>query len=227
MRLEVRFVGGGRRHDRLGAVYVPRRRPVGRDTWDRRDCSVHVPTPTSTGLSGVSHPRRQAEIQSPKPATAVRLDMSDLLVSPKQTQGIRIIKCVGCWCRLSSPTALGIAGVQLGMECQACNFGQVTLRDRALLEGLMVGLDVPPSGARRPAWMADGACIEHPEIEFIPPSSRTEANADAARAVCRGCLCRAECAAYAYALADDGLVGIWAGTTTAERRAMCRQWAVA
>lgn len=84
----------------------------------------------------------------------------------------------------------------------------------------MYGLGVPPSSARRPAWMADGACIEHPEVEFIPADQRPEDKAAAARAICSRCLCRAEC--LSYALADD-VLGIWGGTTSAERRKLRRR----
>ena len=60
--------------------------------------------------------------------------------------------------------------------------------DALLLEGLTFGLGVPPSSARRPARMADGACLEHPEVEFIPSQPATEQNADDARAICsRAC----------------------------------------
>ncbi len=52
----------------------------------------------------------------------------------------------------------------------------------------------------------------------MPPNPRTEENATMARAICARCSCRAEC--LAYALADLDLLGIWAGTTTAERRKM-------
>ena len=99
----------------------------------------------------------------------------------------------------------------------------MTPQERTLLEGMMYGLGVPPSSARRPAWMADAACLEHPEVEFIPANPSTEQNADEARAICARCLCREEC--LAYALADPGLLGIWGGTTTAERRTMRRQQA--
>ena len=92
-----------------------------------------------------------------------------------------------------------------------------------MLEGLMFGLDLSPSRARRPEWMDDGARIEHPEVQFVPPQPDQ-------RAACRrrpghlcGCLCRAEC--LDYALADNTLLGIWAGTTTAERRKLRRQQA--
>ena len=97
----------------------------------------------------------------------------------------------------------------------------MTPAERTLLEGLMYGLGVPPSSARRPSWMADGACLEHPEVQFIPMNPVTEQHADDARAICSQCLCRPEC--LAYAVADPTLLGIWAGTTTAERKRMRRQ----
>ena len=97
----------------------------------------------------------------------------------------------------------------------------MTPQERTLLEGLMYGLGVPPSSARRPVWMADGACLEHPDVEFIPANTSTEQNAAEARAICGSCLCRAEC--EEYALADPTLLGIWAGTTTAERRTRRRR----
>ena len=56
---------------------------------------------------------------------------------------------------------------------------------------------------------------------FIPANPSTEQNADEARAICGRCLCRAECAEYA--LADPTLLGIWAGSTTAERRMLRRR----
>lgn len=96
----------------------------------------------------------------------------------------------------------------------------MTPQERALLEGLMFGLGVPPSSARRPSWMDDAACLEYPELEFIPPSTRSEDHATRARAVCGRCLCRAEC--LDYALADPTLLGVWGGTSTAERRALRR-----
>lgn len=59
----------------------------------------------------------------------------------------------------------------------------------------MLGADLVSLIPPRPAWMADGACIEHPEVEFVPPGPRTEQHAYAAVALCAGCLCRAECLA--------------------------------
>ena len=99
----------------------------------------------------------------------------------------------------------------------------MTPQERTLLEGLMFGLGVPPSSIRRPAWMDDAACLEHPEVQFVPLNPSTEQNAHEARAICARCLCRDEC--LAYALADPTLLGIWAGTTTAERRQMRKRLA--
>jgi hypothetical protein len=44
--------------------------------------------------------------------------------------------------------------------------------------------------------------------------------ATAAKAVCAACVVRGEC--LAYALADPDLVGVWGGTSHAERRALRR-----
>lgn len=97
----------------------------------------------------------------------------------------------------------------------------MTPAERAALLALMTARDFPVVIPKRPAWMADAACIEHPEVEFIPPSTSSEDHATRARAVCGRCLCRAEC--LAYALADPTLLGVWGGTSTAERRAMRRR----
>lgn len=78
----------------------------------------------------------------------------------------------------------------------------------------------------RVSWnFGDGACLEHPGVQFVLAQPVTEANASEARAICSGCLCREEC--LGYALADSSLQGIWGGTSTAERREMRRQTRVA
>ncbi len=69
--------------------------------------------------------------------------------------------------------------------------------------------------AKRPAWQADGACLEHPELTWFP--GRGE-DSEPAKVVCRGCLVRAEC--LAYALADRDLLGVWGATSDAQRKAM-------
>jgi WhiB family redox-sensing transcriptional regulator len=68
----------------------------------------------------------------------------------------------------------------------------------------------------RPAWMADALCIEYAHIvDFFP---RSEAACAPAVAICRRCLVRAEC--LAFALGDPVTVryGIWGGTTPKERK---------
>jgi Transcription factor WhiB len=56
----------------------------------------------------------------------------------------------------------------------------------------------------QPASMADGACNEHPHLDWFDGD-----DLDATRAVCDGCLVRDDCAAYATAHPD--IVGVWAG----------------
>ncbi len=96
----------------------------------------------------------------------------------------------------------------------------MAVTERQVIAALMTGVDLPdrPVSLLRPPWMADGACLEHPELDFVPPSPRNEERATDAQAICGDCLVRRHC--LAYALADPLLLGIWGGTTTAERRAI-------
>lgn len=65
--------------------------------------------------------------------------------------------------------------------------------------------------------MADAACAEHPELEFVLlPGGVGTARIEQRKAVCRRCLVRQEC--LNYALADSDLTGVWGTTTTRERR---------
>lgn len=69
------------------------------------------------------------------------------------------------------------------------------------------------------AWMSQAACIgEDPEL-FFPVSDMPSPQLEAARAVCVRCPVAESCHGYAVA---EGLVGVWGGTTAAERRAMSR-----
>lgn len=69
----------------------------------------------------------------------------------------------------------------------------------------------------------DLACLDvDPEL-FFPLSETGVASQEQiaeARSVCVGCPVRSECLEVAL---DTGAVGLWAGTTTAERRAMRRR----
>jgi WhiB family redox-sensing transcriptional regulator len=67
----------------------------------------------------------------------------------------------------------------------------------------------------QPPWMLDGACREHPDVNFFP--TRGE-RIDPARAVCSTCLVRDEC--LAFALADATIVGVWGGTSEKQRRSL-------
>jgi hypothetical protein len=59
----------------------------------------------------------------------------------------------------------------------------------------------------RPAWQADAACREHPEVNFFPT---TDADPRPALAICSTCAVRDECAAFARSFEAE--VGVWGGT---------------
>ena len=63
----------------------------------------------------------------------------------------------------------------------------------------------------RPAWHSDAACREHPELSWFPARGERQ---DEQRAVCEGCLVRAECAAAGMFEYD----GIWGGLSGRGRR---------
>ena len=71
--------------------------------------------------------------------------------------------------------------------------------------------------ARRPAWMARAACRGMEQTPFFPPSGEP---GDKAREVCAGCPVREDCLRYAV---ESEVVGVWAGTSKRERRAMRRK----
>lgn len=70
----------------------------------------------------------------------------------------------------------------------------------------------------RPAWMDDALCREHPEVAFF--LERGE-DARPAKAICRSCLVREECLAYAIDH-SSALQGIWGGVSDRERRRLRR-----
>lgn len=95
----------------------------------------------------------------------------------------------------------------------------------ALTEALMIAGPgaIPDLMPPAPPWMRDAACREHPEIDFVPPEGKGGAigtREALAVEVCRRCLVRREC--LAYALDDPNLVGVWGGTTSAQRRILLR-----
>ena len=72
--------------------------------------------------------------------------------------------------------------------------------------------------ADRPAWQADAACREHPEVSWFTARGQ---DARPAKRVCAGCLVRSECLAFAL---DQGptLRGVWGGMSERERRQLRR-----
>jgi WhiB family redox-sensing transcriptional regulator len=70
---------------------------------------------------------------------------------------------------------------------------------------------------QRPGWMADAACREpDPGVSWYPARGES---AEPAKAVCAGCLVRAECLAFAEEHEDYHRNGIWGGLSANERRA--------
>jgi WhiB family redox-sensing transcriptional regulator len=73
--------------------------------------------------------------------------------------------------------------------------------------------------ANVPEWQRDGACVEHPDVDWFPPRG---ASLRPAQALCRSCLVQRECLAFALELGDD-LAGVWGGTSRGERRKLLRR----
>lgn len=65
-----------------------------------------------------------------------------------------------------------------------------------------------------PEWHADALCKEYPSWWWFPERSEDTSRP---KAVCRRCLVRGECLAWALDQPDT-LQGIWAATTRQERR---------
>lgn len=63
----------------------------------------------------------------------------------------------------------------------------------------------------RPGWMLDAACREHPEVSWFPTRGD---DVRIARAICTGCLVRAECADYGR----REHWGMWGGLSINDRK---------
>jgi WhiB family redox-sensing transcriptional regulator len=66
----------------------------------------------------------------------------------------------------------------------------------------------------KPAWHADAACVEHPELAWFPAQGEDTA---AAKAVCSTCLVVGECRSWALAQGPQ-LHGLWGGLSGLERK---------
>jgi WhiB family redox-sensing transcriptional regulator len=69
----------------------------------------------------------------------------------------------------------------------------------------------------RPTWQREAACRGRPSRWWF--NERGGLELELARRLCAGCPVRSPCLAYALEV-DDNLVGVWAGTTTADRDRM-------
>ena len=70
--------------------------------------------------------------------------------------------------------------------------------------------------------MADGLCLEYPELTWFPERGQSSAPV---MQVCGRCLVHREC--LEYALADPDLMGVWGGTSHRERMRIQRASLVA
>ena len=71
----------------------------------------------------------------------------------------------------------------------------------------------------RPDWQDDALCAE-PAYRDLPWFAELGESPDKAKNVCRRCLCREECLAYALAHHVDH--GIWGALSPKERKALRR-----
>ena len=65
----------------------------------------------------------------------------------------------------------------------------------------------------RPRWMDQGACFDHPEVNFFPTPGQS---LRPAKAICAECPVQAEC--LAYAVGAKTLRGVWGGLGERERQ---------
>lgn len=68
-----------------------------------------------------------------------------------------------------------------------------------------------------PAWHADAACREHPELNWVPVVAVT--GLDQQLNVCASCLVRTECLTAAL---DGNETGVWGGMSERARRTLRR-----
>lgn len=74
---------------------------------------------------------------------------------------------------------------------------------------------------RPPAWQADAACREHPEVDWFavaPPGPVESPEVRRAKDVCAACLVRVECLAFAYSDPAARKHGVWGGVSASDRR---------
>jgi WhiB family redox-sensing transcriptional regulator len=102
------------------------------------------------------------------------------------------------------------------------DLGARTSRDDSALVSLWLVLEgaaqwatvaAVPFELQPEAWMRDGACQEHPEINWFPERGE---NSEPAKQVCRNCLVQRECLAHGLGIGH----GIWGGSSERERRVL-------
>lgn len=106
--------------------------------------------------------------------------------------------------------------------------GGITVTEFVVRRGKVLALGLGKSDPHellelleRPAWQADAACREHPEVTWFP--KRGESSAPA-KAVCERCLVRSECLAYGIEHeVSGGADGVWGGLSPRERLSLRRR----
>jgi WhiB family redox-sensing transcriptional regulator len=84
--------------------------------------------------------------------------------------------------------------------------------DPVARDAQLVSLFLDELLAERPPWAADGLCHEYPDLSWFPTRGEP---VDAQKAICRRCLVRVECAAWALDRPD--IAGTWGGTNQRAR----------
>ena len=100
------------------------------------------------------------------------------------------------------------------------DLAEAAMAQRAAVEWVMSGdiHELPDLAvlAGRPAWHSAAPCAGKTSMMF----STAPGNLDRARGLCSICPVQAEC--LEYAMSDDTLLGVFGGTTPAERRELRR-----
>jgi WhiB family transcriptional regulator, redox-sensing transcriptional regulator len=71
-------------------------------------------------------------------------------------------------------------------------------------------------------WRVRAACSAIQHSLFFPLGDTDQARIDQAKAICADCAVTDDC--LRYALETNQQVGIWGGTTEAERKSLRRKW---
>ena len=69
-------------------------------------------------------------------------------------------------------------------------------------------------------WMARAECRKHPGVDFFPDRGASHA---IQQAICAVCPVKTDCLEYALSMPQELTIGVWGGTSHAERKRMRRR----